>query len=222
MLESAKTCVLDLFIKKVYNISITNKEYVKQRKLKMANNKKRKNYGPNNHSGGTGRSASHPITVKEKKKQLIKERIHSDHAKSRGMRALGIIVSAILLSRAALFIYELAYYAYLGLSVGVVSNLLLLPLLLILFMAHDGNRGLLAVTAVSAVVRIIYLFSSVYPVLEGLSGSGVFIAVFTVIMAAQFIMSVTALSMPSADAYSKEMQKINYELRAGLMNSARR
>ncbi|MBR2466078.1 MAG: hypothetical protein IKB38_04000 [Clostridia bacterium] len=183
----------------------------------MANNKKRKNYGSNN-SSGTAR----PITVKEKKKQLIKERIHSDPVKSRGMRALGIIVSAILLSRIALFIYELAYYAYLGLSVGVISNLLLLPLLLILFMAHDGNRGLLAVSAVSAVVRIIYLFSSTYPALEGLSGSGVFVAAYAVIMAAQFIMSVTALSMPSTDAYSKEMQKINYELRSSLMNGTRR
>lgn len=189
----------------------------------MANNKKRKNYNSNNSSRtGGGQSGARPITVKEKKKQLIKERIHSDPHKSRGMRALGIIASSILLSRAALFVYELAYFAYLGRSVGVISNLLLLPLLLILFMVHDGNRGLLSITAVSAVIRIIYLFSSIYPAIEGLRGVGVFVAVYAALMAAQFIASVTALSMPSTDAYSKEMQKINYELRSGLMNGTRR
>ena len=187
----------------------------------MAKNKKRKKFNSNNShnknkSFASGQRTS-PITVKEKKKQLIRERIHSDPQKSRGMSALGIIAAAIIISRAALLIYEIAYFAYIGQKINVVSSLLFLPLLLILYVVHDGNRGLIGICAVSAVVRMIYLFVSVYPSLEGQGAYLVFVAVYAFIMAAQFIMSVTALSMPSTDIYSKEMQKINMELRAAII-----
>lgn len=185
----------------------------------MAN--KNRKYNPNNRNGRQTQSAPRSITVKDKKRELVRERVHSDPVKSKGMRALFLAVCAILLSRAALFVYELVYYSYSDIGIGVVSNLLLLPLLIILYMANDGNRGLLSVTAISAVVRIIYLFSSVYPEVEKFGGSTAFVAVYAAVMALQFIMSVLALSMPSTDAYSKEMQKINFELRNYILNSRR-
>ncbi len=189
----------------------------------MPGNKKRKKFNSNNsHAGKRFReraSSAAPITVKDKKKELIRQRILSDGTKLRGMKALGIIVAAIILSRAALFIYELAYYISIGVKVNVFSNILLLPLLLILLMVKDGNRGLIGICSVSALVRLIYLFVSMYPALKSYGGAEAFVAVWAAVMAVQFILSVTALSMPSADLYSKEMQKINFEIRSLIMKS---
>ncbi len=189
----------------------------------MPGNKKRRKFNSNNsHTGqrfGAPKQAAAPVTVRDKKKELIKKRIFTDDVRSRGMKALGIIVSAIMLSRAALFIYELAYYLTAGESVNIISNILLLPLLLILYMVRDGNRGLIGICSASAVVRMIYLFTSMWPALKDFSGAAVFVALYAIVMAAQFIMSVIALSMPSTDAYCKEMQKINLEMRSLIMQN---
>ncbi len=189
----------------------------------MPGNKKRRKFNSNNsHNGqrfGAPQRSSAPVTVRDKKKELIRKRIFTDEIKSRGMSALGIIVTAIMLSRAALFIYELAYYLSLGKSVNIISSILLIPLLLILYMVRDGNRGLVSITAISSIVRIIYLFVSMYPDLRASGGALVFVAVYAAVMAVQFILSVVALSMPSADAYSKEMQKINMEMRTIIMQN---
>ncbi len=195
----------------------------------MPGNKKRRKFNSNNaHNRGSssGRyqrpgTQRTPITVREKKRQMIRERVLPDEEKRRGMRSLGLIVTVLLLLRAALFVYELVFYISNGVKVGVVSNLLLLPLILILFMVKDGNRGLIGICAVSAVVRMIVLFVSVYPSLEAIGGAVVFTAVYAVIMAVQFILSVVALSMPSTDAFAKEMQMINMEIRTLIMQNRR-
>ncbi len=196
----------------------------------MPGNKKRRKFNSNNshnrgNQNGFGRGGRAPatqtVTVKDKKRQLIRERIHPDDKKYAGMRALHIITLIILLSRLALFIYEMVFYSVNDLKIEVLSNILLLPLLIILFMVKDGNRGLIGICSVSAIVRMIYLFVSVYPDTEAAAGAAAFVAVYAVIMAVQFTASVLALSMPSADAYSKEMQKINMELRVLIMSGKR-
>ena len=102
-------------------------------------NKSRK-YNSSNRSGRQNQSTARPITVRDKKRELIRQRIHSDPVKSRGMRALFVVVCALLLARAALFVYELIYYSYFGIEISVVSNLLLLPLLIILYMVTYINN----------------------------------------------------------------------------------
>lgn len=184
----------------------------------MANNKKKNNRRSSSRPQGAGSRQTASVTVRERKKQLIRERIHKNEEKSRGMRSMGIIAATIMLSRAALFVYELAYFTATDAKINAVSNLLLLPLLLIVYMAHDGNRGLLGVTAISAATRVLFLFVSMYPEIEGKIGAPVFIGVYLTVMAAQFIMSVAAISMPKIGAYCEEMRKINTELRMNLMN----
>lgn len=181
----------------------------------MAKNKKRRNFNTSTRQNSESRSA--PVTLRDKKKELIKKRIHSDEKKSNGMRAAGIILAALMLTRVALFVYELIFSALAGLSINVISNLLLLPLLILVYMVHDGNRGLIGVCAASAIVRIIYLFTSVYPTLEGVSGGTAFLCVYLAVMALQFIMSTVVLSMPSIALYCEEMRKINYELRSHIV-----
>ena len=182
----------------------------------MANNK-RPPYRKN--GGGTRNTPTQrtPLTVRERKKQLIRERVHKDAAKSSGMRYLGVFVTLIMLSRVGLFIYELAYYGAIGEKVRVIANLLLLPLLLLIYMAHDGNRGLLSITAISAIVRVFNLFLSVYPAIEGKNGAVAFASVYLGVMALQFIISVIALSMPAIALYCAEMRRINFELRMNIV-----
>ncbi len=206
-----KLCLLDLFIKKLYNIIKT----IYSARHKMSKSKKKKHsHAPQ--STRLARSAP-PLTLREKKKQLIRERIHSDTACARGMRAAGRTVAAIMIMRVALLIYEIAYYSAIGEKINIISCILLLPLIVLLLMAHDGNKPLIGIPAVSAVARLIYLFASVYPSIGEIRGAIVFVTVCAAVMAAQFILSVVMLYMPSVDIYCKEMQKINLELRSHII-----
>ncbi len=189
----------------------------------MAKNKKHKRYNSNNsHRPQNQQALRRTVTVRERKKELVRERIHKDVQKSRGMRAVGIILIAIMLSRLALFVFELVFFGIAGKEVSVVSNLLIIPLLLIVYMVHDGNRGLMSVTAISAVVRVIYLFAAVYPSLDGVCGGTAFVTAYLTVMALQFILSVVGLSMSNIKAYCDTMREVNLELRSNIINSRRR
>ena len=160
------------------------------------------------------------FNVKEKKRELIIERIDADSVASRGMRISRFAMLALLLLRLSLFIYELVYLPSVGLEVGVVSSLLLIPMLLILYMIYDGNKGLAGVLLISAVVRAVYLFASVYPTLPKDSAAGVYVGIYLFVMAFQFLSLVLVTAYAPCTLYFEKMQKINMDLSVLLKNPA--
>ena len=154
------------------------------------------------------------INIKEKKRRLIIERIDSDPVARRGMKVTRSTLLILLLLRALLFIYELIYCNMVGLEVGLVSNLLLIPMLLIVYMVYDGNRGISGVLMIAAVVRAVNLFSTVYPILPTDTGANVYMGVYLFIMAYQFAVTLLVTAYAPAVAYFAKMQAINMELSA--------
>ena len=154
------------------------------------------------------------INIKEKKRRLIIERIDSDPVARRGMKVTRSTLLILLLLRALLFIYELIYCNMVGLEVGLVSNLLLIPMLLIVYMVYDGNRGISGVLMIAAVVRAVNLFSTVYPILPTDTGANVYMGVYLFIMAYQFAVTLLMTAYPPSNAYFAKMQSINMELSA--------
>ena len=160
------------------------------------------------------------INIKEKKKQLIIERIDSDPVAKRGMKVTRSTLLILLALRARLFVYELIYFGISGLPIRVVSNLLLVPMLLIVYMLFDGNRGISGILMIAAVVRAIHLFAVVYPTLPTNVGANVYIGAYLFVMAYQFAVTFLTTAYAPANAYFSKMQSINMELSALLRGGA--
>ena len=154
------------------------------------------------------------INIKEKKKRLIIERIDSDPVAKRGMKVTRSTLLILLLLRALLFVYELIYFGMVGLTVDTVSSLLLIPMLIIVYMIYDGNKGVSGILLISAVVRAIYLFSTVYPTLPNDGSANIYIGAYLIAMAYQFAVTLLTTAYAPANAYFTKMQSINMELSA--------
>ena len=160
------------------------------------------------------------LNIKEKKRRLIIERIDSDPVAKRGMKVTRTTLLVLLLLRALLFLYELIYFGMVGVEVGVISNLLLIPMLLIVYMVYDGNRGISGILMIAAIVRAINLFATVYPTLPAGAGTNVYIGAYLAVMAYQFAVTLLMTAYAPSIAYFAKMQTINMELSALLQGGA--
>ena len=154
--------------------------------------------------------------IKERKRRLIIERIDSDPIARRGMAVTKVTLLILLLLRLILFVFEIVYFNASGLKVGIVSNLLLLPMLMIVYMIYDGNKGISVILLISAVVRAIYLFGSVYPTLPTDNGADLYVGVYLFVMAYQFAVTLLMTVYVPSTVYFGKMQAINMELGAEL------
>ncbi|MBR5242504.1 MAG: hypothetical protein IKV20_05135 [Clostridia bacterium] len=152
------------------------------------------------------------MDIKQRKKQLINERVFKSAAVNRGRRAVSRSVLAIFFLRLVLFILDVSLLPTRGIKVGAVSHIFSAILLLVLYMIFDGNRGLTSLLSISAIVRVIVYFSGIHPeVIE--AGLGAYTGVFLAVMLLQFLISVLISSATVSQSYFKVMQEINLQLR---------
>lgn len=154
--------------------------------------------------------------VKRYKRKLIAERIDTDPVAKRGMTVSRITLLGLVFLRLALFVFEIIYYSIAGLTLNLASTLLLLPMLMIAYMVYDGNKGIASVLMISAVVRAVWLFSSVYPTLPRGAGANAYIGVYLAVMAYQFAVTLLMTAYAPAVAYFSKMQTINMEVASTL------
>lgn len=160
------------------------------------------------------------MNVKVRKKQLIEERILRSPSLDKGRRTVLYSVLILALLRIALFIIELSYVSAGGVKISVLSHILLLPMLFILYMIYDGNKGISSVPAISAIVRAIVYFSTVHDeVIE--AGLGLYTGLFLGVMLLQFAMSVLVSAATVCQAYFKEREAINLQLRKEMLGGGR-
>ena len=152
------------------------------------------------------------MDVKQRKKQLINERVFKNAAVNRGRRAVSRSVLAIFFLRLVLFILDVSLLPARGIATGVASHIFSALLLIVLYMIFDGNKGLSAVLSISAIVRAIVYFSGIHPEVIG-AGLGVYTGIFLAVMLMQFLISVLISSATVAQPYFKAMQEINLQLR---------
>ncbi len=157
------------------------------------------------------------MNVSERKKHLINENLKKSTAAQSGMRLAKISVLLIIALRLILLLYELIYFSSAEVKISVISELLVLPMMLILYMVYDGNKGLSAITLISATVRIIYHFASVYATLPEGSGANAYTAVFLIIMAAQFILSLVLTTSKMCAEYFILRQRVNMQIRSEML-----
>lgn len=162
------------------------------------------------------------MTVKEKKKSLIKQEIFADRTASLGMKAVSHTVLSLFLIRTALFVFELIFFSIKDIKLSVISNILLLPFFFILYMIFDGNRGIIAIPEISAVVRVIVYFSTTHKALGAVSFGGAYTGVFLACMVLQFALCILIQNLPACSLYFKKMQGINFKLQKEIMNSGSR
>ena len=154
--------------------------------------------------------------VKSYKRKLIAERIDTDPVAKRGMTVSRTTLLGLVFLRLALFVFEAIYYSISNISLNAVSTLLLLPMLMIVYMVYDGNKGISSILMISAVVRAVWLFSSVYPTLPAGDGANVYIGVYLAVMAYQFAVTLLMTAYGPCITYFSTMQVINMEVATAL------
>lgn len=160
------------------------------------------------------------MTVNQRKRELKAKYIDNNPALTQGRRTVLISMLIIFFARIAFFIFELVYFSQKGLSVSVISNLLLLPLCLILYMIYDGNKGLSAVPAISAIVRIIVYFSVTHKAVLAVGG-GLYTGILIGVMVIQFLVCVLVSSASRCQAYYKVVQRINLAVQKEFISGRR-
>ena len=165
-------------------------------------------------------AATKGFDVKRYKRKLIIEQIDTDPVAKRGMAVSRTTLLGLVFLRLALFIFEVIYYSIANVSLNVISTLLLLPMLMIAYMVYDGNKGIASVLMVSAVVRALWLFASVYPTLPEGGGANVYIGIYLTVMAYQFAVTLLMTAYAPAIAYFNKMQTINMQVAAALRGGA--
>ncbi len=161
------------------------------------------------------------MNIRSRKKQLIFEKIRSNKKIDAGRRIVLFSVSAILLFRLILFFFELAYFSAKGISVSILSNVLLLPLMLILYMIYDGNKGIASIPAISAVIRIVVYFSSTHAQVSE-AGGNLYTGLLIAVMVLQFATSVLVSAASKCQDYFTAMQGINLQIQKEFLNSSGR
>ena len=165
-------------------------------------------------------AATKGFDVKRYKRKLIIEQIDTDPVAKRGMAVSRTTLLGLVFLRLALFIFEVIYYSIANVSVNVISTLLLLPMLMIAYMVYDGNKGIASVLMISAVVRALWLFSSVYPTLPEGGGANVYIGIYLAVMAYQFAVILLMTAYGPCITYFSTMQVINTQVAAALRGGA--
>ena len=153
------------------------------------------------------------LTVRDRKKQLVRELVHTNDTAKKGMKNASISILLIIAVRIALAIYEIAYFSLCEVKTSIVSYLLILPGILVLYMVYDGNKGLASVTMISAFIRIIYYFSSVYSLLPETGATAAYTGVYITVMLFQFVLSIFISENPKCKEYFNIMQRINFRIR---------
>ena len=154
--------------------------------------------------------------VKHYKRKLIAERIDTDPVAKRGMAVSRTTLLGLVFLRLALFVFEIVYYSIAELKLNVASTLLLIPMLMIAYMVYDGNKGIASVLMISAVVRALWLFSSVYPTLPEGGGANAYIGIYLAVMAYQFAVTLLMTAYGPCITYFSTMQVINMEVASAL------
>ena len=157
------------------------------------------------------------MNIRERKSRLIRENLQKNKNAVVGMKIAGICILAIIAARLVFLLYELIYFSSSDIKISVVFELLVLPMLLVLYMVYDGNRALSSVTLISAVVRIIYHFSSVYTTLPKTAAADAYTVIFLAVMASQFILSIILTSSKKCNEYFRIRQKVNMQIRSEML-----
>lgn len=156
------------------------------------------------------------FNVGQRKKELLREYIAESPLAARGQVLVKRLTLALALLRTALVIFDVIYLEVQSVSPSVWSNLLALPLLLILYMIYDGNKGLVYIVMISAPARMIYLFTVTVPSFTA-PEVNVYIVITILVLALQFFFAIFMSASNRCDMYFAARQKVNMKIRAEMM-----
>ena len=161
------------------------------------------------------------LTVRDRKKQLVRELVYKDVEALHGMKITAFAVKFIAISRILLAIYEIIYFAIAKVEINVVSYLLILPGLLLLYMISDGNRALATITLIAAAIRILLLLASIFTTLPKGAFGVIYLIIALAVLGAQVALSAVISANEKCNRYSIAMRKVNTRIQAEFLAGRR-
>ncbi len=158
------------------------------------------------------------MTVMQRKKQLIGERVDTNADALRGLKITRILTLVIIFSRLLLSIYDAIYLSSVGANIPWLSYVFFLLGLIVCYLMLDGNRAVGYVLFIAGIIRIFYHLSTVMPNLEPGASSTVFTVITLTVLVFQAVLSLVPTVNKKCIVYSNEMQKINYIMQQEISN----
>ena len=152
------------------------------------------------------------MTVMQRKKQLIHERVDSNPDAVKGLKITRAITLAIILTRLALTVYDIVFLLNASLPLPVLSYVAFGLGLIVCYLFIDGNRIMGYVLLIAAVVRALYHLASVFPILPEGAASVAFTVITLAVLALQAVLAIIPNVNKKCLCYAVEMQKINYAM----------
>ena len=159
------------------------------------------------------------MTVRDKKRELIKKYVDQDPAALAGFKITRVCVLVIFLMRLALTIYDTVYLLLSELKPAPLSYVFFVFGLLVCYMMFDGNRAMGYILFIAAMVRVLYHFVSVAPTLPEGVGATVFTVITLAVLLSQAVLSLFPTINQKGVAYSNAMQKVNLLMQDVIRNS---
>ncbi len=154
--------------------------------------------------------------IKKRKKQLIEENILSSPLASAGKKRVTLSVIVIFFTRLFFLIFDNIYLGVAGGENNIWIQLLILPLMLILYMIYDGNKALVYIPMISAPLRLIYHFTAILPTLPT-EGVTAYTCIYLLVFITQFAFAIFMSASSRCDTYFTAMQKVNLKLRGEML-----
>ncbi len=154
--------------------------------------------------------------IKARKRQLIAENIDSSSLAKKGRINAKISVLVILITRIAFLVFDCIYLAVINADNNIWLQLLILPLIILLYMIYDGNKAMSYIIMISAAARMIYHFTTIIPALPT-EGITFYTIIYLIVFEIQFALAVFLSASPKCDIYFTAMQKINIKIRSEMI-----
>ncbi len=154
--------------------------------------------------------------IKKRKKELIQENILSAPFAANGRKRVTISILTILILRFVFLIFDNIYLGVVGGENNIWIQLLILPLILVLYMIYDGNRAMVYTLMISAPLRLIYHFTVILPSLPT-EGVTTYTIIYMTVFEIQFGFAIFMSASSRCETYFTTMQKINLKLRAEML-----
>lgn len=149
----------------------------------------------------------------ERKKQLISEYIADNKCAARGKRLVILLLSAIMLVRVLLALFEIPSLAILGAPINILASVLIFPLFFIIRLISNGSKGFAYLLLIIPILRLIIHFSVTSKFFPDTAFATVYSVILLLILLIQFFISMFLLVSFDCDTYFAAVQRISIKVR---------
>ncbi|MBQ8689326.1 MAG: hypothetical protein IJ515_03070 [Clostridia bacterium] len=153
------------------------------------------------------------LDLREKRTAMLSDYLKENKTAAVGMIIHKICLYVILISRALLAVWEIAFFSISGTYVNILGILFIIPLIALLFAIDRGYKLWAYVVLAFPITRLILYFTLLNPTLPNSPLADVYPFTLFAVMILQFTAAIIILTSHACDVYYIGIRRINIKLK---------